>query len=148
MLVLEIAHAHATGDIACDAVLKQLDIRDFFCFGKEVFYLAFGGGEFSVCLETPYVFCDDVVVPEAHIDRAVFFGDELQKFYVGVIVVRDIARDAASIRRQEVALEEGFEMFAQHRYCAGHWHVEIDVQVADKKVSHLINLYSHYAIVK
>ena len=79
MLVLEIAHAHATGDIACDAVLKQLDIRDFFCFGKEVFYLALGCGEFSVRLETAHVFCDDVVVPEAHIDRAVFFGDALHR---------------------------------------------------------------------
>ena len=127
MLVLEIAHAHATGDIACDTAFEQLDIRDFFCFGKEVFYLAFGGGEFSVCLEMAHVFCDDVVVSEAYIDCTVFFGDELQKFYVGVIVVRDIARDAASIRRQEVALEEDFEMFAQHRYCASHRYIEIDV---------------------
>ena len=48
MLVLEIAHAHAASDIVCNAVLKQLDVRDFSCFGKEEFYLAFGGEEIPI----------------------------------------------------------------------------------------------------
>lgn len=42
MLVLKIAHTHATRNAFCDAVFEQLDVRDFSCFGKEVLYLALG----------------------------------------------------------------------------------------------------------
>ena len=99
MLVLEIAHAHTTGNIAYDAIFEQLDVRDFFRFGKEVFYLAFGSSEITIRAESPHVFGDDVVIPETHINGAVFFGDKLQELHVGKVVVRDIARDAASISR-------------------------------------------------
>lgn len=54
---------------------------------------------------------DDVVVPEAHINRAVFFGNELQELHIGEVIVCDIARDTAGIRRQEVAFKVVFEMF-------------------------------------
>ena len=99
MLVFEIAHAHTTCDTICDAVFKQLDVRDFSCFSKEVLYLALGCSKFLVCSEAPQMLSDDVVVPEAHVNRTVFFGNELQEFYVGEVIVRNIARDAAGIRR-------------------------------------------------
>lgn len=138
MLVLEIAHSHTTGDAFHNAVFEQLDVRDFFCFGKEVFYLAFGCGEIAVRAETPHVFSDDVMVSKAHIDRVIFFGDELQELHVGEVVVRDITRNAASIRRQKVSFEKDFEMFAQHGDGAGHWCIEIDMQVANKIVGHAL----------
>jgi hypothetical protein len=55
---------------------------------------------------------DDVVVPEAHINHTVFFGNELQELHIIEVVICDIACNAAGICRQEVALEEYFEMFA------------------------------------
>ena len=78
------------------------------------------------------------MVPEAHINHAVFFGDELQKFYIGEIVVRDITRDAAGVRRQKVAFKEDLKMFAQYCDGASHRHIEIDMQVADKIVGHTL----------
>lgn len=53
VLVLKIAHAHAACNAFCDAVLEQLDVRDFSCFGKEVFYLAFGGKKIPIGAEFP-----------------------------------------------------------------------------------------------
>lgn len=148
MFVLEIAHAHTACNAISNAVFEQLDVRDFFCFGKEVFYLAFGCGEIAVRAETPHVFSDDVMVSKAHIDRVIFFGDELQDLHVGEVVVRDIARDATGIRRQKVAFKEYFEMFAQHGDGAGHWRIEIDMQIADKIVGHALNLYPLILTVK
>ena len=78
------------------------------------------------------------MVPEAHVDRVIFFGNELQELHVGEVVVRDIARDAAGIRRQKVAFKEYFEMFAQHGDSAGHWCIEIDMQIVDKIVVHAL----------
>lgn len=148
MLVLEIAHAHAARNAFCDAVFEQLDVRDFSSLGKEVLYLALGCSKFLVCSEAPQMLSDNVVVSEAHINRAVFFGNELQELHISKVVVRDIARDAAGVRRQEVALEEDFKMFAQHAHSAGHRRIEIDMQIADKVVSHVPNLYSRAKAVK
>ena len=99
MLVLEIAHAHTASDIACNAVFEQLDVRDFLGLFDEIRNFAFGGGEFLVGAEWPQTLGDDVMVPEAHVNRIVFLGNELQELHVGEVVVRDIARDAASISR-------------------------------------------------
>lgn len=112
MLVLEIAHAHATRNAFCDAVFEQLDVRDFPGLFDEIRNFAFGGGEFIVGAEWPQVFSDDVMVPEAHIDIIVFLGNELQEFHVNEIIIRNIACDATGIRWQEVAFKEYFEMFA------------------------------------
>jgi len=91
---------------------------------------------------------DNVVISEAHINRTVFFGNELQELHIGEVIVRDIARDAAGVCRQEVAFEEDFKMFAQHAHSAGYRRIEIDVQIADKVVSHAINLYPRILCVK
>lgn len=138
MLVLEIAHAHTTGNIAYDAIFEQLDVQDFVGFFDEIGNFAFGCGEIAVRAETPHVFGNDVVVSKAHIDCAIFFGNEFQEFHVGEVVVRDIACNAASVSRQKVSLEEWFKMFVQHGYSACHRCIEIDVQVADKIVGHAL----------
>lgn len=141
MFVLKIAHAHAARNAFCDAVFEQLDVRDFSCFSKEVLYLALGCSKFLVRSEAPQMLSDDVVVPEAHVNRTVFFGNELQELHIGEVIVCDIARDAAGVCRQEVAFEEDFEMFAQNGDSAGYRRIEIDMQIADKVVSHASNLY-------
>ena len=138
MLVLEIAHAHTASDIACNAVFEQEDIRDFPGLFDEIRNFAFGCCEIAIRAKSPHVFGDDVVISEAHINGAVFFGNELQELHVSEVVVRDIARDAAGIRRQKVAFKEYFEMFAQHGDSAGHWCIEIDMQIADKIVGHAL----------
>ena len=148
MLVLEIAHAHAARNAFCYAVFKQLNVRDFSSLGKEVLYFTFRCSKFLVRSEAPQMLCDDVVVSEAHINRAVLFSNELQELHVVEVVVRDIARDAAGVCRQEVAFEEDFEMFAQNGDSAGYRRIEIDMQVADKVVSHAPNLYSRAKAVK
>jgi len=112
MLVLEIAHAHAARNAFCYAVFKQLNVRDFSSLGKEVLYFTFGCSKFLVRSEAPQMLSDNVVVPEAHVNRTVFFGNELQELHISKVIVRDIARDAAGVCRQEVAFEEDFEMFA------------------------------------
>ncbi len=99
MLVLEIAHSHAACDIVGNPVFKQLNVRNIFHLSKEVFYFAFGCCEIAIRAKSPHVFGDDVVISEAHINGAVFFGNELQEFHVSEVVVRDIARDATRVRR-------------------------------------------------
>ena len=148
MLVLEIAHAHAARNAFCYAVFKQLNVRDFSSLGKEVLYFTFRCSKFLVRSEAPQMLCDDVVVSEAHINRAVLFSNELQELHVVEVVVRDIARDAAGVCREELAFEEDFEMFAQNGDSAGYRRIEIDMQVADKVVSHAPNLYSRAKAVK
>ena len=148
MLVLEIAHAHAACNIVCDAVLKQLEVRYLPCFGKEVLYFTFGCSKLLVCSEAPQMLSDNVVVSETHIDGIVFFGNELQELHISKVIVRDIARDAAGVCRQEVAFEEDFEMFAQNGDSAGYRRIEIDMQIADKVVGHAPNLYSRAIAVK
>ena len=148
MFVLKIAHAHAARNAFCYAVFKQLNVRDFPSLGKEVFYLALGCSKFLVRSEAPQMLSDDVVVPEAHVNRTVFFDNELQELHISKVVVRDIARDTAGVCRQEVAFEEDFEMFAQHAHSAGYRRIEIDVQIADKVVGHVPNLYSRAKAVK
>ena len=148
MFVLEIAHAHTTCDIACDMVLKQLNVWNFFCFGKEEFYFAFGCSEFLVRSEASQIFGDDVVISEAHVDCTVFFGNELQKFHIGKIVVCYVTCDTTDVRRQEILLEENFKMLAQDANRAGHRSIEIDMQIADEKVVHALNLYSRLVTVK
>lgn len=81
---------------------------------------------------------DDIVIPKTHIDGIVFFGNELQKFNVGEVIVCNIACDAADICRQEILLKENFEMLAQYAHCAGQWRIEIDMQIADEVVGHII----------
>ena len=148
MFVLKIAHAHAARNAFCYAVSKQLNVRDFSSLGKEVLYFALGCSKFLVRSEAPQTLSDDIVVSKTHIDGIVFFGNELQELHISKVVVRDIARDTAGIRRQEVALEEYFEMFAQHAHSAGYRRIEIDMQVADKVVGHAPNLYSRAKAVK
>ena len=85
---------------------------------------------------------DDVVISKTHIAGIVFLGNELQELHVVEVAVRDIARNAAGIRRQEVSFEEDFETFSQYGECAEHRrHIEIDMQVADKIVGHAHNLH-------
>lgn len=112
MLVFEIAHAHTTCDTICDAVFKQLDVRNSPCFGEEVLYFTFRSSEFLIRSKAPQIFGDDVVVSEAHINRTVFFGNELQELHISKVIVRDIARNTAGISRQEVAFKVVFEIFA------------------------------------
>lgn len=78
---------------------------------------------------------------------AIFFGNELQKFHIGKIVVCNVTCDATDVRRQEILLEENFKMLAQNANRAGHRSIEIDMQIADEKVSHAVNLYSHIMVV-
>ena len=79
---------------------------------------------------------------------AIFFSNELQKFHIGKIVVCNVTCDATDVRRQEILLEENFKMLAQDANRAGHRSIEIDVQIADEKVSHAVNLYSCIMVVK
>lgn len=88
------------------------------------------------------------MISEAHVDCTVFFGNELQKFYIGKIVVCYVTCDATDVRRQEILLEENFKMLAQNANRAGHRSIEIDVQIADEKVIHALNLYSRLVAVK
>ena len=149
MFELEIAHAHAAGDIVCDAVFKQLQIRNLFGFVKKVFYLALGGEKIPVGAEFPNAFGDDVVVSQANINTFVFLGNELQELHIIEVVICDIARDAARIRRQEILFKEYFKFHAQNVDCAKHRrHIEIEMKIADKKVGHILNLYSRILGVK
>ena len=88
------------------------------------------------------------MIPEAHVNAVVFFGDKLQELHVGEVVVRDVSRDAASVRRQEISVKEYFEMFPQSRDIPSHGRIEIYMQVADKKVLHACNLHSRTECVK
>jgi len=142
MHVLEVAHSHTACDAVGNSVFEEHEVLDFVRFGEEVGNLFFGCGEFAVNSVPSANFLDDVVVPEAHVNGGVFLGDELQELHVGEVVVRDIASDAASVRRQEVPPEEFLEIFAQSLNVPGQGRIEINMQVADKKVFHVCNLYS------
>jgi hypothetical protein len=48
----------------------------------------------------------------------------------------------------EKLLEENFKMLAQDANRAGHRSIEIDMQIADEKVVHALNLYSRLVTVK
>ena len=111
-------------------------------------YFAFGCSEFLVRSEASQIFGDDVVISEAHVDCTVFFGNELQKFHIGKIVVCYVTCDTTDVRRQEILLEENFKMLAQDANRAGHRSIEIDMQIADEKVVHALNLYSCIMVVK
>ena len=141
MHVLEVAHSHAARDAVGNSVFEEHEVLDFVRFGEVVGNLFFGGSELAVNSVPSANFLDDVVVPEAHVNGGVFLGDELQELHVGEVVVRDIASDAASVRRQEVPLEEFLEIFAQSLNVPGQGRIEINMQVADKKVFHASNLY-------
>lgn len=78
----------------------------------------------------------------------VFLGNELQKFHIGKIVVCNVTCDATDVRRQKILLKENFKMLAQDANRAVHRSIEIDVQIADEKVSHVVNLYSRLVTVK
>ena len=149
MLVLEIAHAHAARNAFCYAVFEQLQIRNLFGFVKKVFYLALGGEKIPVGAEFPNAFGNDVVVSQANINTFVFLGNELQELHIIEVVICDIARDAARIRRQEILFKEYFKFHAQNVDCAKHRrHIEIEMKIADKKVGHILNLYSRILGVK
>ena len=148
MYVLEIAHSHATSDIACNAVFEQLDVLDFPGLSEEVRDFFFGVGKLAVNSIPSAKFHDDVVIPEAHVNAVVFFSDKLQELHVGEVVVRDIASDAASVSRQKIPFKEYFEMRPQSRDIPSHGRIEIHMQVAHEKVLHARNLYSRTDRVK
>ena len=113
MYVLEIAHSHASRDIASNAVFEQLDVLDFPGLGEEVCNFFFRVGKFAVNSAPSAKFHDDIVVPEAHVNGGIFFGDKLQELHVGEVVVRDVSRDAANVSRKEIPVKEYFEMIPQ-----------------------------------
>jgi hypothetical protein len=67
------------------------------------------------------------MVAKTHIDSAVLGCNEFQKLYVGKVVVRNIARDAAHIRRQKIPFEEILEILTQQRNCPAERRVKIYV---------------------